>query len=301
MPDPIAGESLDDFLDRCIPQVVDEGRDPDQAVAICISMYDEKEEPLTKAFNIDRGQEVAYWKAFDRRRLSFQSEFERKVFRAVRKQLSQLEGATNVNELKNPLPDQPIQDVFVDIYTKVGDVFARNSYEGLKGERYPHTKALPVWIERMRKYALIDASRRIVEITETTRRAINAIVVAGLEQGLSLPQIKKIIMGTTDLGPLNGSLAQRSARIARTEIISASNAGSLEGALSTGLQFDKQWLATPDERTRADHAEADGQTVDKNAPFLVGGEQLGYAGDPRGSAGNVINCRCTQIYIFPEG
>jgi hypothetical protein len=30
--------------------------------------------------------------------------------------------------------------------------------------------------------------------------------------------------------------------------------------------------------------------------FDVGGEKLKYPGDPRGSAGNVIQCRCAVVY-----
>ena len=37
--------------------------------------------------------------------------------------------------------------------------------------------------------------------------------------------------------------------------------------------------------------------MDKN--FLVGGEELSYPGDSRGSAANVINCRCTNA-PFPK-
>ncbi len=35
-------------------------------------------------------------------------------------------------------------------------------------------------------------------------------------------------------------------------------------------------------------------------PFIVGGEQLQYPGDPAGSAWNVISCRCTQLPIVEE-
>lgn len=41
MPKPTTGESKNDFLKRCIPQLIDEGRSQEQAVAICNSLYDE--------------------------------------------------------------------------------------------------------------------------------------------------------------------------------------------------------------------------------------------------------------------
>jgi len=297
MPNPKPGESREDFLDRCIPEVVAEGREPDQAVAMCIAYYEGEKD---KAFNIKDENRIEYWKAFDRRRITFENKYTRALTRAFKEQLSIYEDAYTINDLKRDISTKPIEDAFVSLYTEVGDVFARNSWAGLKKLPFIETKQQPNWVERLRNAALVDASARIVEITETTRRQINAIIVAGLEEGLGVEEIKRRIIGTTGLQPLNGTLQVRARRIARTEIVSASNIGSLEGALSTGLAFDKQWLSTPDDRTRDAHAEADGQTVDKQAPFLVDGEQLRVPGDPTGSPGNVINCRCTQIYITPE-
>jgi len=47
------------------------------------------------------------------------------------------------------------------------------------------------------------------------------------------------------------------------------------------------------ETTRPSHRAADGQTVPLTEPFRVDNETLQFPGDPRGSAGNVIQCRCT--------
>jgi hypothetical protein len=40
--EPSSGESQSDFMGRCVPVLIDEGKDQDQAVAVCISMYDQK-------------------------------------------------------------------------------------------------------------------------------------------------------------------------------------------------------------------------------------------------------------------
>jgi len=42
MPNPKKFKNKKSFLDSCIPQVVDEGKDQDQAVAICNSMWDNR-------------------------------------------------------------------------------------------------------------------------------------------------------------------------------------------------------------------------------------------------------------------
>jgi uncharacterized protein with gpF-like domain len=95
-----------------------------------------------------------------------------------------------------------------------------------------------------------------------------------------------------------GEIGQKRALvIARTETHTASQVGSEAAAQATQLDLDKQWGSTEDARTRPAHAEADGQTVDKDADFVVGGERLRFPGDPRGSAGNIINCRCVALWV----
>ena len=74
------------------------------------------------------------------------------------------------------------------------------------------------------------------------------------------------------------------------------NYGSYAGAITTGLPLDKVWLSTVNGRTRESHIEANGQRVDINAPFIVGGMECDYPADPALSARERIHCRCTQIY-----
>lgn len=93
----------------------------------------------------------------------------------------------------------------------------------------------------------------------------------------------------------------RAHTIARTSVVPAAN-GATDTAMGVihdqVVALDKEWLATDDERTREEHAEADGQRVGYNEPFLVMGEEMMYPGDPAGSAANVVNCRC--VVLYPE-
>lgn len=98
--------------------------------------------------------------------------------------------------------------------------------------------------------------------------------------------------------------------IARTESIDALRAGQKEmidqaverAEVETG-DMVKTWSATGGERTRDDHADADGQTVPYSQPFTVGGEMLLYPGDRSlgASAGNTIQCRCSARYEIRFG
>ena len=63
-----------------------------------------------------------------------------------------------------------------------------------------------------------------------------------------------------------------------------------------GVAMKKRWISVADGRTRSFHADANGQTVDMDEDFIVGGMPMAHAGDSRGGARNVINCRCVIAY-----
>jgi len=88
----------------------------------------------------------------------------------------------------------------------------------------------------------------------------------------------------------------RAEMIARTEMAGVMNTGAEEGYRQAGVK-KKEWMASLDGATRDDHAAADGQIVDIDQPFNIGGEMLMAPGDPNGSAANVINCRCTLLPV----
>jgi hypothetical protein len=92
-------------------------------------------------------------------------------------------------------------------------------------------------------------------------------------------------------------------RLVRTEATAAANFATSEAATTIfpGDQLSKEWIASFDDRTRSTHSEADGQIVDQNAPFLVGGSQMMFPGDPSAPASEVINCRCSIAHIPKEG
>jgi uncharacterized protein with gpF-like domain len=133
-------------------------------------------------------------------------------------------------------------------------------------------------------------------ITNTTKETIRKVLIKGMQEGWSITQMM------TELEK-SGINAYRAELIARTETTRAANQGALLGAVSTGLQTEKEWIAITDDRTRRiprdkfDHLHMDGKRVAVDEPFTVPGmgsvEQMEYPGDSRASAGNVCNCRCT--------
>ena len=137
--------------------------------------------------------------------------------------------------------------------------------------------------------------RRITSIAETTRGQVVDQVTRGFKEGLGVAEIAKSVL---EAAP---QIAKwRGATIARTETHGAANNGADAAARETGLVLNKEWIAVKDSRTRDPHAAADGQVVGMDNTFDVGGESLRYPGDPNGSAGNVINCRCALGHIVVD-
>lgn len=127
------------------------------------------------------------------------------------------------------------------------------------------------------------------------KRQITSVVTSGILQGQSINQMARHLMGrVTDMNRTNAI------RAARTAVTQAENAGRQAAAdelESKGAILQKRWVATHDNRTRHYHIEADGQTVDNDKPFTVGGEELMFPGDgSMGASGwNLYQCRCTRV------
>lgn len=68
-------------------------------------------------------------------------------------------------------------------------------------------------------------------------------------------------------------------------------------ALAEGIISSvRTWNPVLDGDTRIAHAAAAGQMANQDGVFDIGGEELAFPGDPSGSAGNTINCRCFLTY-----
>lgn len=141
---------------------------------------------------------------------------------------------------------------------------------------------------------LRDTANRMVRVTEGTWARARGQLIEGFAAGESIEELSTRLQSVTDWS------ARRAATVARTEIISASNAGALAEVRTLNPDASKEWMATKDSRTREWHREADGETVLLSGTFTVGPDELDYPGDPTGSAANVINCRCTTAYHIPK-
>ena len=151
-------------------------------------------------------------------------------------------------------------------------------------------------------------------MSETTTDQVLNVIDQGVENGKTVQEIAEdIAENFRNVDNIDG----RAMTIARTETMTALSMGqqaALEDAKTVIPNLKKMWVSTHDERTRGDekagfgpaspgfkpgdpdHRELDGELVGADEAFSNG---LLYPRDPKGGAGDVINCRCAWV-MMPE-
>ena len=140
-------------------------------------------------------------------------------------------------------------------------------------------------------------------INETSLNTITGIIEQAQQEVWSVPETignlealyEQWTTGALEPGDfewLIGGLPQfRAQVISENETVGGINFVSFRQYQLWGVA-QHEWISQRDTRVRPAHASADGQIVNMGTPFTVGGEALMFPKDPRGSASNVINCRC---------
>jgi uncharacterized protein with gpF-like domain len=259
--------------------------------------------PIQESNTSQEHKRYIIWKTFDNKRRAFERFAERTFHNALRKQLKQYLDAVDKRQvidfdLEGVITVEPMLDAYEKVYTKVMKTFGQESYNNLKESMQKEVGVdwdvlIAQWIAGNEILNPSDTTSKIVMVTNNTKKGVRASVQAALKEGTSIQQFAKELSRMPDFS------LRRATLIGRTEIIAASNAGSVLGAQASGIPTRKVWLATQDDRTRDLHLAVDGQKVPNlETPFNVGGDAMQYPGDASLGAApsNTINCRCTVIY-----
>lgn len=137
------------------------------------------------------------------------------------------------------------------------------------------------------------------QVQNTFREMVAREIQRGLTENEDIPEIIERVAQKTQ-----EQTGYRLRRTVRTASQGGFEAGQVDAYRDAGIQ-EMRWLSQRDGRVRSprrgdrwNHRQADGQTVKINENFLITGaggisESLAHPGDPSGSPGNVINCRCS--------
>lgn len=180
---------------------------------------------------------------------------------------------------------------------RVQYIMVANAFKNYFLDRTQNVKDFDTEFEtRLDTYIENNVGTLVTNINENTRNKIQSVIGDSFDTGQSIPQTGNALRNT-----LIGMGVYRANLIARTEVHRTASFANEIAAESMGIAgTKKEWVAVRDARTRVAHLIASGQKVGLEEPFIVGGERLKYPGDPAGSPGNTINCRCVSIYTTPD-
>jgi uncharacterized protein with gpF-like domain len=188
-----------------------------------------------------------------------------------------------------------------DTIEEFAGLMFRSFAEGFKTLELKQEDATRLLVSR---YIDRYGARQAAQIIDTTQQQVYSLITGGLTRGEAV----SAVFGNF-INKIPEIADGRAKIITQTEVHAAGQYASQRVAELSSIPLKKIWATIKDERTRGgpgrldqfNHWVMDGTTVALSAPYavptLLGGlEMLQFPGDPSGSAGNVINCRCVQLY-----
>ncbi|SDY22888.1 phage portal protein [Thermoactinomyces sp. DSM 45892] len=269
----------------------------------------EREENHSKGMHFVNGfqleteeQRILYWKATDQQRERYVAP----VIKRLRKQFRSEEQKAieslkrnhgDIGEINSVIRSQKSEweKLLKSIYLAVMKDFGTSTWEGLKSSFFSYeTKEenFDVWSTEIQEWISTVVGKKITQITDTTLELVRKELGEGVQEGEGIPQLANRLRQVYE-----GFSTHRSVTIARTEVISSSNAASRFAAKQSGLELEKEWISTRDSRTRPSHQHLDRERRAMDESYSNG---LLFPGDPSGKANETIKCRCTEGYILKE-
>jgi hypothetical protein len=193
-----------------------------------------------------------------------------------------------------------IAPVIKDMYKTVGVFYANQEYGQLRQQLKDKKKGFGFnaeFVAELIRYFTLDLlNKAVLPISATTREQVRQVLEQATNEGWGVDQTVRALQ-SSDL------TLWRARMIVRTETQKAAFKGRKMGADKIEYATTTEWIAANDHRTRHSHRRVDGDVVDPYQKFKVpvfkgdlqiGEETMEGPGDPKASAGNVINCRCTS-------
>lgn len=244
------------------------------------------------------------WQQYRQLYLNALKTYSPKFKKELQKQVDVYCDTQDMNAISDKGIKKTIQRLHIAMGVKMAQIAEKDVSKSVKGYFGPEeakSKQTDLFTYVMLTYLEMKGlDQTSAEITNTTKNQIQQYLMKSVDEGLTMQETIKLLRtaGITDY---------RAEMIARTETGRAANIGSMVGTASTGLVTMKEWIAAKDARTRRvprdmfDHLHMDGIKIPFDEKFNVktkngGFEQMLHPCDPSGSAGDVINCRCTLGY-----
>jgi hypothetical protein len=216
---------------------------------------------------------------------------------------------------ENAVKTTPMTEAYAEAYRSVFMLFAETLYNALESKVKPAKsikdfteEQAAAWNAEVAAFLEEHGGQRVKIMNQTTKDLVGRVMKEAQEKGWGPDKAgRELRKKWKDLEIYRG------VRIARTEILSASNHGAVEAMRSIDelypdIGMGKKWKTNIDNDTRRrprdeyDHVNMNGKEAGLDETFTVNGESLSQPGDftNGAGAGNVINCRCGIIPTTTE-
>ena len=206
--------------------------------------------------------------------------------------------------LQTHVSKEKIFDSYVKVYSEIGTKHGKRVGVQINKQINEKNFTIDGFLNEFQRtlinFLATNEGSRITTVRQSYIQYLTQIMTKGIEEGKTMSMI------STDMTKLIKSrnfYRWQALRIARTETTAASNYAATVSSSVSGVLMDKVWVSALDARTRRepeshfDHYHMNQVKVPLDKPFEVSGEKLMFPGDPKGSAGNVINCRCSVAQV----
>ena len=164
-------------------------------------------------------------------------------------------------------------------------------------------------VERLKRDGIIEVPTKKLDVPKDMRwneKYIASQMLKGIENGDSVDKMASSIFleifsredtfnltekGVSDLIKRCHNSAIRNARTMTTSAENHGRLDSYKDLAAKGVVQKKEWMSTPDDRTRPSHVDIDGEEQDIDKVFSNG---CMFPGDGKGPAEEVWMCRCTM-------
>jgi hypothetical protein len=271
------------------------------------SVINDAKDKLKKSNDITADDMKALWKKIDDKREKLIVKTKREIKKYFEdqqnKMMRRLKNANdnNIERIANQVVDDTsknIRNILIAMNRVAIEDFGMDSYNDYKNQKMM-TKAFEPYNDLLSYWITLNVGNAVTLVDDTTKREIKDIIIESVALGWGIgnedtPDTIAFAIGQLYLDQI---IPNRSETIARTEVMTAANKGSLEGAQQSGAELLKFWIPTYDGDTRDSHMEV-GQhpAIELDQLFQVGQSQGEFPADARLSAKERINCRCAVGY-----
>jgi len=306
MPIPKPGESQRHFVARCV--IDNEARtdfpDANQRIAFCYSQYENKDENFldTKTFKISKKFGDAWRNANEKQRLITERRNTKRFTKFYQKQYNlAVDNKLTYNDIKyeNLFKYNDLRKLYDELYLDTSMHFAKwyaRTFDLYITKGINPKQFLNQWQLAIIGYAQTNTALNITGVANTGRKTAIKLI----QRMFADPDF--MILGAEAKARILRKQFRKyskyqAMRVVRTESTRAANFGIEQSAQSVfaGKDLIKRWSAAIDGREREWHNRANNQEVPQKEYFVVGGEYIKRPGE--GSARNVINCRCSAVYL----